>query len=255
MRYSRLNPRSRVIDSALPFSIGSGERAVLLLHGFTGYPVDMRPVAESLAEAGLYVRVPRLPGHGTDGVDFRSSDWRDWLRHATDEYLNLASEFATVHIGGLSMGGLLATLIAANYPVEKLLLLAPAFRVRNPLIHLSGIVGIFVERVRSGSHEHYSDPQMEYISTEYWDYLWPRQTWGLYRLQTLAKRALKQVQSRVLTVVSDSDETVPPTVAPLIERRVAQGRVETIILSKSGHVLTRDSEAARVIDESVRFLE
>ena len=38
---------------------------MLVLHGFTGSPVSMRPLAEVFADAGFAVELPRLPGHGT----------------------------------------------------------------------------------------------------------------------------------------------------------------------------------------------
>ncbi len=253
MRFRHVNPQTRIIPSALPFSLGEGPRAILLLHGFTGYPIDMRPLAQPLAEARFHVRVPRLPGHGSDGKDFQSSDWKDWLRRGIDEYLELASVYQPVYVAGLSMGGLLASLLAARFSVEKTLLLAPAFQVTNPLIAISGVVGLFLEKLRGGSHEAYQDPQMEQISREYWDYLWPRQTWGLKRLQSMALRGLPQIPGKILTIVSESDETVPASVAALVEKRATAARPETIRLLNSGHVLTRDSEADTVIDESVRF--
>ncbi len=46
-------------------SPGGGPHGVLVLHGFTGSPVSMRPLAEALADAGFAVELPRLPGHGT----------------------------------------------------------------------------------------------------------------------------------------------------------------------------------------------
>jgi alpha-beta hydrolase superfamily lysophospholipase len=50
-------------------SPGGGPHGVLVLHGFTGNPVSVRPLAEALAEAGFAVEMPRLPGHGTHVED------------------------------------------------------------------------------------------------------------------------------------------------------------------------------------------
>src|SRR2546423_8575951 len=51
---------------------------VLLCHGFTGSPQSLRPWAEHLAAAGFGVRLPRLPGHGTDWHDMQVTTWDDW---------------------------------------------------------------------------------------------------------------------------------------------------------------------------------
>lgn len=253
MKLSLVNPVSRVVSSALPSLYEGGETAVLLLHGFTGYPGDMTYLAEQLHQEGYTVRVPRLPGHGTDGADFLSSGWKDWLRRSIDEYLELASGHREVYVGGLSMGGVLAAILGATFPVKKIALYAPAFRVRNKFIPLSGLFGLFRKRVRSGAHEQYQEPEKEYISTEYWDYLWPSQSWGLYRLMRKAVRRLHRIEGEVLTIVSEADETVPPAVARLVESKIDAARRQTVVLTRSSHVVTRDTEADRVAQETIRF--
>jgi carboxylesterase len=57
-----------IVAGAEPFAVDGGPIGVVLCHGFTGSPQSMRPWAEHLAAAGLSVRLPRLPGHGTTGV-------------------------------------------------------------------------------------------------------------------------------------------------------------------------------------------
>jgi carboxylesterase len=51
---------------------------VLVLHGFTGNPVSMRPLAEACAKEGFTVELPRLPGHGTSVEDLMTTGWADW---------------------------------------------------------------------------------------------------------------------------------------------------------------------------------
>ena len=154
---------------------------------------------------------------------------------------------------GLSMGGVIAAIVAATFPVRKVALYAPALRVRNRFIPLSGLFGLFRKRVRSGEHEQYHEPEKEYISTEYWDYLWPSQSWGLYRLMRKAVRRLRLIEGEVLTIISEADETVPPLVAKLVESKVEASRRQTVVLTRSSHVVTRDTEADRVAQETIRF--
>ena len=48
-----------------------------MLHGFTGNPQSMRPLAEALAAAGYTVDLPLLPGHGTAIEDMIPTRWAD----------------------------------------------------------------------------------------------------------------------------------------------------------------------------------
>ena len=64
---------AELLPGAEPFSRTGGAVGVLLCHGFTGSPQSLRPWAEYLADQGLAVSVPLLPGprhhlagHGAD---------------------------------------------------------------------------------------------------------------------------------------------------------------------------------------------
>ena len=67
-----------VLPGAEPFRHEGGEVGVLLCHGFTGSPQSLRPWAEYLAERGLTVALPLLPGHGTRWEDMQLTGWQDW---------------------------------------------------------------------------------------------------------------------------------------------------------------------------------
>ncbi len=67
-----------IIPGAEPWSAPGGSNGVLVLHGFTGNPQSMRPLAEALAAAGFTVELPLLPGHGTAVEDMVPTRWEDW---------------------------------------------------------------------------------------------------------------------------------------------------------------------------------
>jgi len=129
------------LPGALPIRMdpAGAREAVLLLHGFMGYPGELEPLANGLAGAGYAVSVPRLPGHGTGRRDFLLTGAEDWARRAYDAYLELRAEYEIVHVGGHSMGGLLASSIAVSFGLPRLILLAPVFElsIRLYLAHSS----------------------------------------------------------------------------------------------------------------------
>lgn len=252
-----IDPSPVVIPGAQPLFLPGDSRrpAVLLLHGFTGYPGDVRYLAGRLNEAGYAVSVPRLPGHGTNNRDFRSSDWRDWQRRAIDSYLELAGRHNRVAVGGLSMGGLLASLLAAEYPVTQLLLFAPAFRTVNPLVPLTPILGWVVPPFANKEPEQYDDRERQYMADEYWNWNWPRQTASLYRLIRRARRRLSSITAPTYLVVSEKDETVPPSVSDLVQSSVSGEPATVLRLQNSGHVVTNGVDRDAVADGSLAWLD
>jgi len=94
------------------FHAGSSSTGVLLCHGFTGSPGSLRPWAEYLAEAGLTVSVPRLPGHGTTWQEMSRTRWEDWYAEVDRGYEQLRGQSNEIFVMGLSMGGCLALRMA-----------------------------------------------------------------------------------------------------------------------------------------------
>lgn len=103
----------------------------LLVHGFTGAPFEMEPLAGPLRDIGCVVRNIRLPGHDTSFEDFRRTVFADWVAHAEDEYRALEREVDAVVPIGLSMGGTIALHLAQLFrPLGVVALAAPVYVYR-----------------------------------------------------------------------------------------------------------------------------
>src|SRR5205823_1081250 len=103
--------------------------AVLAFHGFAGTPKEVRVVADVAARLGVSAAVPRLSGHTADVRDLMEVGWDDWLADAKRAMDDLARRSnGRVVVGGLSLGALIATHLAATEPdrVRGLFVLAHA---------------------------------------------------------------------------------------------------------------------------------
>lgn len=89
---------------------------VLLLHGLTGMPSEMRPIAKHLTKQGCIVSCPMLPGHGGDHIALLATGWKDWVAGAKAALDELLKECDHVVVGGLSMGALLSLMVAIDEP-------------------------------------------------------------------------------------------------------------------------------------------
>lgn len=235
---------------------GARSEAVLLIHGFTGQTEDMAYLGGRLAQRGFPVSIPRLPGHGTNHVDFLASTWRDWLRAAVDAYVELAGEYERVDIGGLSMGGVIALILAAQFRPRRIALAAPAIRVNNPALFLAPAVGLFVKRTKRPNPsppEENADADQRYMSAEYWSWQWIAPASHLLRLQRIATRLLRKVQAPALTIVSKTDTTVPIATADFLESRIGSTEKRRVVLERSGHVVVNDCEKEYVADQIVEW--
>jgi len=89
-----------------------------------------------------------LAGHGQNFEAFEQSRPCDWYKSVESAYLKLKEHYNCVDVLGFSLGGVLATELAAKHPVGRLILLAPAFHLPAPfflvksLLRLKQLIGI-----------------------------------------------------------------------------------------------------------------
>ena len=76
----------------------------------------MRGVAQTFADAGFHVELPRLPGHGTSVEDMMTTGWADWTAGVEAAYQALAERAERIVVCGLSMGGSLTLWTALQHP-------------------------------------------------------------------------------------------------------------------------------------------
>ena len=247
--------QTRVLEGAERIELEGENGCVLLIHGFTGSPYEMRYLAEGInSRTGWRVVVPRLPGHGTSGEDFARTGAGDWIRAVVDEYLDLDSKCEEVYVGGLSMGGILSAILSATFGVRRTVLYAPAFLVsKQRYKYLTYILSLFFNRREKKDQWTEEDPVKERLRREYWRYDWMKQAREFFRVQVLGLKMLKRVDpNTILTVVSKGDNTVPVEVLKVMEKRIGKG-FETLILEKSSHVLTTDVEREIVLEKTLEW--
>ncbi|ABR30730.1 esterase [Thermosipho melanesiensis] len=236
------------------FLKGSTGKGVLLIHGYTGSPHDMVYLANRLNEEGYTVLVPRLPGHGTSSKDFLESNWRDWLRRGLDSYFDLSGLCEEVYIGGLSMGGVLALILASIVNPKKIVSIAGAIFTVDKRIALTPLISLFTKKMKRKIYfEKYENKDLEYLSKEYWSYNWPLQAKYLYKLMKIARKRIRLIRSDILILASEKDETVPLKAAHYIYNNVSSEKRKLEVFKESGHVMTNDVEKEKVADKIIEW--
>jgi len=114
-------PGAGPIDLPATGDAGPGAPAALLLHGFGDTPQTLAYLAAALHARGWSVNVPLLPGHGRTIREWAVTDGEQWLTYARSELDALRRVHECVALVGLSMGGALAAILAADAAVETLL--------------------------------------------------------------------------------------------------------------------------------------
>lgn len=113
------------------FFNGDNKKGVLLVHGWTSTPYEVRHLGKYLNENGYTVYGLQLSGHGTVPKDLENITWQQWVEDVRIGYDKLKETCDKVYIGGTSIGANLALILAKeNKVIAGLVLMATPYRLR-----------------------------------------------------------------------------------------------------------------------------
>ncbi|MDE2256946.1 MAG: alpha/beta fold hydrolase [Xanthomonadaceae bacterium] len=257
------------------FHLPGGRNGVLLIHGLTGTPTEMRFVAKGLNRNGFTVRGMQLAGHCGDEADLLATGRQDWYRSVVAAAEKLRGEVDHLFVAGLSMGALLALKLAADRPdmVDGLGLYGTTFVYDGWTIPWIGKLSFMLPLVVSlgfGRHRKFhecfpygiKDERIRQriagsmLSGDSAAAGLPGNPWPslaeFYRLSWRVRRLLSSVRTPCLVVHAKDDDVASLRNVRTVVRGVS-GPVETVLLENSYHMITVDQERDLVIERSTRF--
>ncbi len=242
---------SELMPGAEPMSVHAGPTGVLVLHGFTGNPQSIRPLADAFADAGHTVEMPLLPGHGTVVADMVDTTWDDWSAAAETAYLDLAGRCEQVVVAGLSMGGSLACWLASRHPdIRGIVCVNPPTRVVPEMRELveSMIAGgdEFMDGIGSDVADPDS-PESAYPETPL------RPLLSLFDAADELGGDLDRVRCPLLLFTSPEDHVVPSGDSDHLAASVS-GPVARVSCDRSYHVATIDFDRDLIRERAVEFV-
>ena len=241
-----------LLPGAEPFEFDGGPVGVLLVHGFTGSPQSMRPWGEHLAAAGLTVRCPLLPGHGTHWTDMASTTWQDWYGAADKAFRELLGRCERVFVMGLSMGGTLTLRLAEVHgpQVAGLVTVNASLTTDRRAAVLAPLLSRFVPSIPGVG----SDIKAPGVREVAYDRVPTRAFASLRRLWAVTRADLHRITSPVLAYRSVVDHVVEASSGEILRAGITSAPFEERLLTDSYHVATLDNDKETIFKGSVEFV-
>ena len=233
------------------YALSGGPIGVLLVHGFTASPTELRPLGEHLHRAGYSISGLRLAGHGTSIDDMSRSNARDWYSSVVAGYDELIARCNRVVAVGLSMGGVLCCQLALDRPLLGLSLLAPSFAVNSRLFFLAPYLGLLIRRWSKSQksiayyrqHGLFSYPSMPGPALA-----------QLHRLIRRVRPLLPRIETPCKIFMGMRDTTVVPQSGFALLRELGSRHKSLALLPESNHILTVEPDAARLFAATEHFV-
>ena len=257
------------------FRLAGGRSGVLLIHGLTGTPAEMRFFGNGLHRAGFTVLGMQLAGHCGDEADLLATGWKDWYASVVEAAARLRDEVDHLFVAGLSMGAVLALKLAIDKPhdvdgvglygttffhdgwatpaIGRLAFLLPlAVRLgigRDKVSMESPPYGIKDERIRKRIVDAMLSGDSEAGGLA--GFPWP--SLGEFtRLSRHVRNRISRVRAPCLVVHSGDDDIASLRNVRIVERGV-RAPVETVLLDDSYHMVTVDRQRGELIERSATF--
>lgn len=247
-----------IIKGAETIDLQEGDsHGVLLLHGFGDTPQTLSLLARRLARNGYGVLVPLLPGHGRNLDAFRRSRAEQWISAARDALHGMRERYASVSVVGLSMGGALAVLIAAESGSTKSLSLIAPYLWMPTRIRLAARVhwlwGALTGEINARSPRSIHDP-IEREKNLAYGAVTGRTLFELSKVVRRARKALPRVTTPTLVIMSREDPRVAPEVGEFAIKKLGARDKKLVWTEGAGHIITVDYGRERVFTEITTWL-
>ncbi len=246
-------------------------RAVMLFHGLTGSPYELKKYAKFLFDNGFDVYCYCLPGHGSHPIDIHTVKESDWRNFANERYQELRKQYADFFVGGLCLGAVLALNLAEeNKDVSGVICLSTTLFLDGwtiPWYNFLMPVGLytilryyytFPERepygIKNEKVRHTISKLMSKNTVAMDNY--PLSS--IYELLVLSKKVrtgIKKVFTPALIVHSLEDDLTSTKSAKYVYKNISSFYKEYMELSDSYHLVLYDNEKDKVYNKTIEFID
>ncbi|HKA43988.1 MAG TPA: alpha/beta fold hydrolase [Burkholderiales bacterium] len=283
VEWACLSDQRPIAAASNDLTLPDGDRGyVLLFHGLTGSPSEFAYVAHYLRHrAGLSVWCPQLVNHGQPIGVLARTRWQELEKFAHGCYEKARAEARArgvpLFVGGLSLGAILALLLAAEPAgdIQGAICLAPTlfydgwnvpwthklipFAAYTPLKYFAYFreeapYGLKDEVLRERIAQHYAKATLrDDVGAAGYAHFPVRSFCEIRNLFARCIARLHRVVCPVLLVQAAEDDITGPENSAFIHRKIGSTHKKILLLSNSYHIVTADLEREKVAQEIVRF--
>ncbi|MES9682918.1 carboxylesterase [Bacillus sp. AFS001701] len=234
-----------------PFTFEGGDRAVLLLHGFTGHSADVRMLGRFLEKQGYTCHAPHYKGHGVPPDELVHTGPEDWWKDVMEAYQFLKDRgHQKIAAVGLSLGGVFALKLGYTVPLNGIVTMCSPMYIKSEEIMYEGVLAYTREfKKREGKSPEQIEVEMEEFKKT------PMNT--LKALQGLIKEVRENVDTvyaPTFVIQSIVDEMINTDSANIIYNEVQSDQKKLKWYKNSTHVITLGQEKDMLHEDVLAFL-
>ncbi|EJV57705.1 carboxylesterase [Bacillus wiedmannii] len=240
------------LASPKPFTFEGGDRAVLLLHGFSGNSADVRMLGRFLEKKGYTCHAPIYKGHGVPPEELVHTGPEDWWQDVMEAYQLLKDKgFEKIAVVGLSLGGVFSLKLGYTVPVLGVVPMCAPMYIKSEETMYQGILAYAREykNREQKSPEQIEQEMLEFQKT-------PMNTLkALQQLIADVRNNVDMIYAPTFVVQARHDEMINTDSANIIYNGVESTLKDIKWYEDSTHVITLDKQRDELHEDVYNFLE
>jgi carboxylesterase len=235
---------------------GQNKKGVLLIHGWTAVPYEVRRLGKYLNENGFTVAGPMLRGHGTKPEDLENVKWQDWLEDLLKAYDDLKKDCDKVYVCGTSIGSNLAIFLAfKRSEINGLVLMATPYKIKAEKI--LELWGKFIILFKKYNKKYYpptfgaSTTITRVISYQKYSVKSAMET---LKLVKLAREKISEIKQPCFLIQSRHDHVVSYRSMDKIYERLGSKIKRKKYIDKAYHTFISDIKNESIFEDILNFL-
>jgi len=235
-----------------PFTFEGGEKAVLLLHGFTGNSADVRMLGRFLEKKGYTCHAPHYKGHGVAPEELVHTGPEDWWKDVMEGYEFLKSKgHESIAAVGLSLGGVFSLKLGYTVPIKGIVPMCAPMYIKSEEVMYEGVLAYAREyKKREGKSFEQIEQEMEEFKQT------PMNTLkSLQELIAEVRNSVDMIYAPTFVVQGRHDHMINTDSANIIYNSVESPTKDIKWYEESGHTITFDKERDQLHEDVYAFLE
>ncbi|MFW9827800.1 MAG: alpha/beta hydrolase [Candidatus Thorarchaeota archaeon] len=247
------NENIDVMQGAGPFYFKGNRIGILMIHGGGGgTSADLKDIAEDLhLKEGYTVNVPLLPGFGTTPKELKNIQLSDWKIFLSREISIMKDKCDKIIVGGHSMGGVLALILAANYNLDAVFTISAPIGIRNILILFVPFFKIFVKYHSIETEQFKKDTNGKWVG---YNKIPSNIATKLKKLIKEMKKSLKDIICPAIILQGCLDSEIKRKSIDYIFNNIKSERKRKVWLENNSHPILNSPDHDQIVLELIKFI-
>lgn len=229
------------------FVVGEGQIGVVLTHGLSSTPCEVKDLADYLSKKNITVYVVRLAGHGTSVEDLATKKWEDWYQNYKEAYLTLKPMKQKIFAAGMSVGGVIALKLAEDESVDGVIALAPALMLDDARSNYAWLFKYFTKYSSRVLREECKDNTYDKFSLN--------SVAESLEIANLVRKDLSKIDEPILIMQYKNDTRVKPESSRIVYDSISSEKKELDWLEGTGHVFLLDEGKEKYFEKIYQFIK